>query len=171
MDKEVNLLSKMNIKAICGLGRGDDAKEFMRKQAETNAELAAIAGEVTGYGGKVTQYNREGEKNFFLLGSFMAINRQTGEVFRSGKLYLPAGITETIKSQFDSRKEATETVNFQLTVTVIKDKEAATGYVYLVEPIRSPEAVNKERLMLDSLLALPAPKEKVKQIGATASKK
>lgn len=153
---KITALKKITIKDVCGVERGEDVKEFMRQEAERGGELIAIAGEVTGYGGKATQFG----ESFFLIGLFVAQNRKTGEVFKSSKVYLPKDVTENIMSAFISRKTDEQSVKFQLSVSVVKDKSSAVGYAYLCEPIRTPEAVSREQELLasfDALPALPAP--------------
>jgi len=160
---EFKPLSKMTIKDIVGVASGEDIKKKMRNLAEAagakGAEIAAIVGEVTGWGGKATQYG----DTIFFTGTFIAQNQQDGSRYRSSKIYLPKNVSETIKGAFDTRKTAEDIIKFQLTVTVIEDSSVAVGYKYVVDPARTPEVVNKEAAMASVFDSLPAP-QAVKQL-------
>ena len=157
---EPKLLKKITIKEITGMGRDktvDDVKRSRLEQAKNNTELAVIAGKVTGYGGKATQYG----ESLFLIGSFIAQNRMTGEVFKSGKCYLPKDATENLVAMFQGRTVNDQYIKFQLSVTVVEDS-SATGYTYICQPTRTAESVTEEAEMLASIAALPAPKPQAK---------
>lgn len=69
-------------------------------------------------------------------GSFMGINLETGEKFRSGKLFLPSGIQETIEASVKSMAEevgengvATGTISFAFEIRSVAAKNPA-GYSY-----------------------------------------
>ena len=154
MSKETRTLKKITLKDILGIERGADVKAIMLEHAAKETELAAIAGDVRGYGGKTTQFG----ESLFLVGDFVAQNRVTGEVFKSQRAYLPKDATEAVVARFNSRKGDDEYVNFTLIVKVIKDK-SAMGFTYVCEPVRDARSVTREAELLATFAALPAPKE------------
>lgn len=157
------LLKKITLKEVCELGRDkttEQVKAFFLEKAKQNAELVAIAGDMTGYGGKMTQYG----ESFFLTGVFFAQNRVTKALYKASKIYLPKDATETIIAAFQNRKQEADHVHFKLSVKVVEDA-SATGYTYICEPVASPESINREAELEASFLALPAPKSNLKIAG------
>ncbi len=59
-------------------------------------------------------------------GAFMAINAETGEQFKSGKLYLPS----VIEAEFAAMVQAHGLVEMSMTVIAEYAEKAATSYVY-----------------------------------------
>jgi hypothetical protein len=155
------LLKKITLKAVSELGRdvstGEVTAYFLAK-AKAGTELLAVAGEMTGYGLKKSQFG----DSFFLTGIFFALNRETGKLYKAGKIYLPKDATENIVAKFEARTQQDEFVKFQLTVKVVEDKSSSTGYSYVCEPIRSPESIHREAELIGALAALPAPKPQAK---------
>jgi hypothetical protein len=146
------LVKKITIKEIIGIPKDEDTKVYMTKLSSESPEIAAIVGDVTGFGGKMTQYG----ESFFLTGSFMAQNRMTGEVIKSGKMYLPKDVTETIIASVKNREHATDATSLHLTIKVVPD--LSQGFTYICEPVKTIESVSREAEMEGQLLALGAPK-------------
>jgi len=151
-------LKKLTTKDIMGLNTKPthEVKAELIKIAESdNSRLYHMKGEVTAYGGKHTQYG----ESFFFVGSFAAQNLQTGEIFSAGKVYLPKDVTEDLIAAFKSRSDDSA-ISFDLVVGVIPD--AKQGYNYVSEPVRSPEAVDREAEMIASFkpLQIAGPKKK-----------
>lgn len=162
VEQKITILSKMTLKEITG-NRAlttDEYKAKMKELSVSQAEIAAISGEVTGFGEKSTNFG----VSTYLVGSFVAQNRLTGELFKATKAYLTGGASEEIVAKFRQRAAAEDTVRFQLTVTVVPDVKSATGYTYVIQPIKTPEVINREAELLATFAALPAPKP-VKGIG------
>lgn len=154
---EPKSVKKITIKEIIGLTgvATDEVKAHMldlAKQGGSAAELAAIAGEVQGYGAKASQYG----ESFFLTGNFVSLNRQTGEILESNKLYLPKDTTENVMAEYKNRTESTDLVSIKLIIRVILDKASSTGYSYVCKPIETPELINKKAKLVALLSNLPA---------------
>lgn len=73
----------------------------------------------------------------FFVGSFEAINMQDGEVYRSGKLFLPKGISELVEAAVQKNPDAA--IAFAFEVRAIKANNPAK-YSYKVLALKSPEA-------------------------------
>jgi hypothetical protein len=76
----------------------------------------------------------------FFVGSFEAINMQDGEVYRSGKLFLPKGISELVETAVN--KNPNESIEFAFEVRSIKATNPA-GYSYKVLALKSPEKTDE----------------------------
>lgn len=157
------LLKKITLKEICELKRDmpkEKVVEFFQAKAEQNAEIAVIAGEMTGYGGRTTQFG----ESVFLTGLFFAQNRETGQMYKAGKVYLPKDATENLVSMFQQRDQADKYIRFQLSVRVVEDS-GNTGYTYVTEPVRTPESINREAELMSTFAALPAPEKKALKVA------
>lgn len=155
---DTKVVNKLTIKTILGIDRGKTKEEviaIMKDYAAKNSEIAAIIGKITGFGEKATQF---GNSTFF-IGDFYAQNRETGEIFEGGKIYLPKDVSETIKAAFVNRTAQDEYVKVQLTVSVVKDS-GTVGYAYVCRPIKNPQSINERAEMLGQFLSLPAPEKK-----------
>lgn len=154
MANPATTLKKVTIKSVMGLTREADMKEFCKGllKDKKEVEIVAVAGKVTGWGGKVNQF---GESQF-LIGRFFAINRQTGEQFKASKAYLPKDITENIIAAFDKRGDVNSAVEFSTTIKIVPD--AAQGYTYICEGLETPDTINEDAHLLSKIASLPAPK-------------
>jgi hypothetical protein len=94
----------------------------------------------------------KGQIYTYFVGSFEAINMQTGEVMRSGKLFLPKGISELVE---DATKKAREkddkaSIAFAFEVRSIKATNPI-GYSYKVLALKSPEATDELKELRDMI--------------------
>lgn len=85
----------------------------------------------------------------YFTGSFEAVNMQNGEVFRSGKLFLPKGISELVEAgranaqaAAEKRGGTVESVEFAFEIRSIKDKNPQ-GYTYKVYILKNTEPVDE----------------------------
>lgn len=159
---KIKQVKKLTSKVIMGLeGKpSHEIKTFLTSLASTDApELYHVKGEITAYGGRVTQYNKAGEESFFFVGFFAAQNLQDGTLLSASKIYLPRDVTEDLIAAFKTRT-GDAAVSFDLVVSLASHD--TTGYTYVSRPQRDPEAVNREQELLASFkpLALAAPKNK-----------
>lgn len=70
------------------------------------------------------------------VGSFEAINMQDGEVYTSGKMFLPKGISDLVESAV--KKNPNSAIQFAFEVRAIKANNPAK-YSYKVLPLVNPE--------------------------------
>src|SRR4029077_14452076 len=73
----------------------------------------------------------------YFVGSFEAVNMQTGEVFRSGKMFLPKGLSELVEAAVNKNPNAA--IAFAFEVRAIKAQNPA-GDTYKALALKSPEA-------------------------------
>jgi hypothetical protein len=108
---EIIGLTKMSVNTICG-------KRIMGK-------ICVIIGKATG-----TKQGEDANGAIWsaLIGTFQGTNLQTGEVFRSGKLFLPSGIHESIEAAVGQLKEG-GSVNFAIEFRRV-EAENPIGYSY-----------------------------------------
>lgn len=84
----------------------------------------------------------KGETWEFIVGEFIGISARTGKEYRSGKLFLPSGIHETVSQKVPSRTEAEDPakrvkVDFAFQVSAVKANNPA-GYSYEANPLITP---------------------------------
>lgn len=136
---DVGFVSKLTLKKM-GVNPQDGAKK--------DTPLARIYGFVSGI--KIGTNPNNGDAYTALQGDFEGENLQTGEMFRSGILFLPGGIHETLTSPFDNLKEGEEAprIKFGFTINAFPATNKI-GYSYKAIPFVQP---NKD----DALVAMRA---------------
>lgn len=83
----------------------------------------------------------KGQVYTYFVGTFEGINMETGEVMRSGKLFLPRGISELVEDATKKARAIDEkaSISFAFEVRSIKATNPI-GYSYKVLALKSPEA-------------------------------
>ena len=134
----VKMLPKLSLK---GMG----CEPRAAATSETPVELATIFGVAT----KI-KMGEDGKGDVWtaLIGQFEGVNLQTGEVFQSGKLFLPSGIQELIEEAIGNN----EGVEFAFKILSVKASNPI-GYSYQAETLTPP----KEKDNLSHLRSLVAP--------------
>lgn len=135
----MNLLSKISMKTI-----GADVEA----SKEGPIALAHVLGIAKGV---KTGQSTYGDWTAF-VGSFEAVNLETGEIFRAGKCFLPEIATSLLAGALTDA----ETVQFALEIGARPAKNAV-GYEYTVTPLIGPSE-SDELSMLKK--ALPAPEHR-----------
>lgn len=112
----------------------------------------------------------ENRESIEFRGSFLAVNAQTGEQFKSGKLYLPS----LVEAELAAQVQANGLVEITVTVTAEYAKDAPASYSYGVKSYAKEDNTAFEAQLtkipgLTKLLALPAPGKEDK--GGKDSKK
>lgn len=98
------------------------------KTIDKPVRLCVIFGQATGI--KQGEDTSRGQIWSALVGSFEGVNLQTGEVFRSGKLFLPGGIHETVEAAVRAISgQDGMSVKFGLELRSVKDTNPI-GYSY-----------------------------------------
>lgn len=152
------LVKKITCKQLAGIDRAktkEETVELMKKIADEKPDYAAIVGDMTGYGTVASQYG----VTTFLTGSFQAINRNTGKMYKASKVFLPKDFTDVVKAAFDGRDKQNAGVHVHCTISVVKDSSSATGYTYISQPIKNPESINRDAELSAMLVSLPVPKQ------------
>lgn len=165
MAKEPTFVKKITMKVIADIPRDDSKAATIEKfmgTAKSHPDFAAISGDITGYGTKKGAFG----ENFYFNGSFVAINRKSGQIFTSSKIYLPNDLADNAVAAFNGRSKDSEGVHFHAHIQIALDPSSATGYTFVSQPIKTPESINREAELIAKLTNLPAPK----QLAAPAKK-
>lgn len=149
MAKTAPIVRKLSVKSI--IGRKPKAPD------DDNVKmLVRFYGVATG--------TKTGESNFgpwcALIGSFKAINLETGEEKRAGTCFLPDVALDMILPQLAPAK--VNAVEFGFDIGVKKDDDSATGYIYVAEPCLQVSENDPLELITKKIdaPALPAPDKK-----------
>jgi hypothetical protein len=97
--------------------------------------IARLYGKLTKVG--YQEDKASGQTYTYFVGTFEAVNMQSGEVFRSGKMFLPKGISELVEQAVNKNEGAA--VSFAFQVNSIKANNPIK-YSYKVLALKSPEA-------------------------------
>lgn len=155
------LISKLSVKGIGCVPIG-------RKEA---TRLCIVVGKATGIK-TGDQKSKDGEiigKWSALHGVFQAKNLESGEVFRSSKLFLPGGIHEVVEEKVKALGESGGTVEFALEIRSIESSSPA-GYKYQAVPLIEPKESEDELASLVAasegrkMLEAPAPEAPTKKV-------
>lgn len=161
MAKSAPIVRKLSIKIMLGKKPRPPTAEEIKANPEKYPE--GIKNVVRFYGvatGTRTGVSDKGEW-CALLGSFKAINLETGEEKRSGTCFIPGVALDLITPQLAPGKA--NAVEFGFDIGVKEDEDSATGYVYTAAPCM--EVAENDPLELltkridDAQKALPAPEE------------
>lgn len=135
------LIAKLSVKGIGCVPVG-------RKEA---TRLCIVVGKASGIktGDQVSKDKEIIGKWSALVGVFQAKNLETGEVFRSSKLFLPGGIHEVIEEGVKKLGDGGGSVEFALEIRSIESSSPA-GYKYQAVPLIEPKESEDE---LASLVA------------------
>jgi hypothetical protein len=150
--KDVLMISKMSVK---GLG----CKPVGEKEPK---RLCRIFGKADGI--KMGE-DKQGKVWSALTGSFAGVNLDSGEEFRSGKLFLPSGIHETVENAvrtIEADGKEGQSVQFALEIHSIEASNPI-GYSYRAINLVPAEAVDELTALRQQIelardaKALPAP--------------
>lgn len=134
--------------------------------ADTEAEfdLFHVVGSISQQQVKEAQDDMKNDSIEF-RGSFMAINAETGEQFKSGKLYLPS----IVEAEIAAAVQRNGLVEIALTVTASYAEKSATSYTYNVKSYGKEDNTAFEGLLAlipgIGTKALPAPTSGKKEVA------
>src|SRR5690348_2896560 len=134
-DDEVGFVGKLSCKTLgC-----NPAMVKTLPQTETKLAIARIYGTCTGVG--VQEDKEQGKAWTFLKGNFEGINMQDGTTLRSGKLYLPEGVSQLVEqtiTEIQQRDGVKAVINFAFEIRAVKANNRA-GYSYEAAQLVKPE--------------------------------
>jgi len=143
--QQTGLLSRLTVKTVFG----DIDKEIVKKAKKLH--LMRVYGQANGFKVATSQYG----DSIGFIGQFKAANPETGEMYRSGKCFLPKVVENLLAGALQG--ENTEGVEFAFDLFAVPG-DNAFGYEYRVETVvevaESPVLASLEAKML----SLPAPK-------------
>ena len=90
--------------------------------------------------GTVVKTDQQGNAIDALVGDFVGVNVETGEVFTSGVCYLPAGMQEQVLSGIKTVGEG-GAIRFALEISAKPDSNKA-GYTYTGKQLEKPEGAD-----------------------------
>lgn len=151
--KEVVIISKMSVAMlkcnprVAAVGKDEPA---------VKVPICRIYGKADGT--KATEDKVTGTIHVALTGLFEGENLKTGDIYRSGKLYLPKGVHEMVESavaKLDSK--AGDTVNFALEISVVTATNPI-GYSYESKNLIATKETDELESLRNELPAFVAPK-------------
>lgn len=153
---DATYLGKLTVKGM-GCVAAKVASEESGKLA-----LARLYGKVSGLKYQ-PDTKSEGAFHTAFSGNFEGINLETGEVYRSGLLYLPKGISEIMESSFKKLLADvgdTASITFGFEIRSVKASNPI-GYSYEAQALKSPEVEDELAQLRGQMQALPASGVKV----------
>jgi hypothetical protein len=162
-------ISKLTLK-----GMGCNPGKVVALPAGEKCNLARIFGTIQDV--KVTESKTiAGNLEVAFQGNFEGINLETGEVFRSGRLYLPKGISELMEQNLIKyhKEDAKASVSFAFEIRSVHATNPI-GYSYEAQAIQSAQKVDELAELRKAVMALPAagdPTPKAKQLDTAKGKK
>ena len=137
--------------------------------------LARIYGKASGL---KYQADTRSEGNFHcaFVGNFEGVNLETGEVYRSGVLYLPKGISEIMESTFKKLKAEAEkegasadtvSITFAFEIRSVKASNPI-GYSYEAQALKNAEKDDELKELRALMASLPATGAKIPAGGGKA---
>jgi hypothetical protein len=170
--KEPKFISKLNIKAMgCNPGaRPEDGSPLV---------LGTIYGRATSL--KTGEDKRSGNMWSALQGSFEGVNAATGDIYKSGLLFLPGGIHEIIENAVNAleKDKPGVGVDFALEIHSVKPRSGSHTYSYQAVNLYKPTATDELEGLRQGLHARAqklleaskAPEAKVESAKSEAAKK
>jgi hypothetical protein len=136
---EDSIISKITMATIgCNPGAVKSAKpDELTKEGDL--ALARLYGKLSK--AKLEDDVAKGQQYLAFIGNFEAVNMQTGEVFKSGKMYLPKGISELVEQGIKGAPEGSQ-IGFAFEIRSQKANNPI-GYSYRVLALKSPEATDE----------------------------
>ena len=146
---EPKIVTKISLKSIGAA----PAKNSVEKDKPVT--LAAIYGTANRHESVTTTF---GDSTRF-IGNFEAVNAENGQVYRSGKMFLPQIVEELLRDAVDAVENGS--VEFALEIGAEHSEKGNMGYAYTVRPLRkmaeSDALAHLRAEVAEKLKALPAP--------------
>ncbi len=132
---------------------------------ENKLAIARLYGRATDV--KYQEDKEKGGVHTFFVGTFEGMNMQTGEVLRSGKMFLPKGISEVVEAAIKTAKDKDDknTVAFAFEIRSVKASNPI-GYSYEAAALKNPE--EEDSLKEIRALVAKAPTLEQRQLAAKA---
>lgn len=147
--QEITILTKMSTRTI-----GAKPTRVVDQKEDKPLPLYHVYGKARGT--KLKEGN-DGQMTTAILGNFEAVNLDGGEVFRSGVLYLPAGISDILETAVAKLKDDADSVDFALEICATKAQNKI-GYSYVARPLLKPQA-SDDLSQLRELISAARPKQ------------
>jgi hypothetical protein len=133
---EPTIVSKISIKSI-----GANPKQAIKELKNAPVVLAHIYGRAGDT--KVVENKEAGTTSDALLGQFEAVNVETGELYRSAKLFLPNIAQQLVVAEVKRLlAEGGADVDFAFEIISVPSTKSAVGYEYQVKSLLKPNAAD-----------------------------
>lgn len=161
---EENYVSKLTIST---LGCVPAMVKTLKPEDGSKIAIARLYGKAAKVGYQEDKVN--GVTHTFFAGNFEGINLQDGTVLRSGKMFLPKGISEVVENAIKTAqaKDDKASISFAFEIRAVKATNPA-GYSYEASALKSPEAEDELAEMRNAIAQLPTHEQKV--LGAGKAK-
>lgn len=112
-----------------------------------------------------------GKMHTYFVGQFEGINLDTGEIFTSGKMFLPGGLSEQFEAFVRKALDEDKKTGIQFGFEIASQRATnPIGYTYVAAPFHKPEKNDALAALRATMKGLPAVKPKVIE-GQVAAKK
>lgn len=151
---EESYVSKLTIKT---LGCNPSMVKALAKDQGTKLSLCRMYGKATAVAYQEDKDN--GKMYTFFKGTFEGINLQDGVVLRSGKMFLPEGISNVVETAIKSAQEndPKASVSFAFEIRSVQATNPI-GYSYEAVAIQKPEAEDELAAMRKTIAGFTAGK-------------
>lgn len=152
---DIQVISKMSVKTMGCNPRKVAGMDDNKDGKPVTLPLCVIYGIASGL--KHGEDKVNGGVWTALTGDFEGKNLQTGETFRSGKLFLPSGIQEIVEGPIKKAEDENGScaIKFAFEISAVKASNPI-GYSYQAKPLTKPT----EGDQLSELRAIAAPSDK-----------
>lgn len=151
---EVAIVAKLSIKAVGCDPKQVHNEEYTKKHGG-KSPLTRMYGRATGL--KYVDNKSTGTIDTKFTGTFEAVNLQNGNLFRSGVLYLPKGVSEMLESAVNSanKDDAAGSVDFAFEIRSVKASNPI-GYSYEAVPLIKPAEADELEQLREKFLPTPS---------------
>lgn len=146
MSTKYELFKKISVKTICG-----------KPKAPEPGKVKWLM-EVFGVASGIKKGETDKGPWYAFTGAFQAMNMDTGQIARSGVLFLPDVAGNLLLGELD--REENKAVEFAFRIGVRGDEDSVTGYVYVAEPLMPVAENDPIELLSRKIKALPGPEKK-----------
>ena len=115
------LVKKISVKTVCG-----------RPKIPENNKTEYLM-EVFGVASGVKTGDKDGRPWYGFIGTFQGVNLASGQIYRSGVLFLPDVAGNLMLGQLKDEKN--RAIEFAFRIGVKRDESTATGYTYVADPL------------------------------------
>ncbi len=144
---QIEMVKKLSVKKVIG------AKPKFDDEDQKTKDVMQVVGVASGM---KTGTSDNGDWTA-LTGNFAAVNLETGEQFRSGVCFIPDVALDPIVGQLNQGVTAVE---FGWTISIKRDENAATGYVYTARPLIEADENDPLEQLVSHLDTAPALEDK-----------
>lgn len=152
---EESYVSKLTIKS---LGCNPNMVKTLKKEQGTKLAIARMYGKASAV--KYQEDKDNGKIYTYFAGTFEGINLQDGTVLRSGKMFLPEGISNVVETAIKTAqsKDDKASISFAFEIRAVQASNPI-GYSYEAAAIQKPEAEDELAAMRKTIAGFTAGKQ------------